>query len=116
MLKGFLFLLLFLLAGDVVVYLFALPLPAPVLGMAMLLAWLGWRRADVPLDLEEASSGILKYLSLLFVPAGVGVILHLQRLAHEWPAIVGAVVGGTLLSVALSALFLNRFVHRREVQ
>lgn len=112
MLQGFLVLLSFLLAGDIVVYLLALPLPAPVLGMAMLLAWLGWRQREVPVSLQQASSGILQYLSLLFVPAGVGVILHLQRLADEWVAIVGAVLVGTLISVGLSALFLNRFVRR----
>ena len=112
MLQGFLVLLSFLLAGDIVVYLLALPLPAPVLGMAMLLAWLGWRQREVPVSLQQTSSGILQYLSLLFVPAGVGVILHLQRLADEWVAIVGAVLVGTLISVGLSALFLNRFVRR----
>jgi len=112
MLRGFLVLLSFLLAGDIVVYLLALPLPAPVLGMAMLLAWLGWCQREVPVSLQQASSGILQYLSLLFVPAGVGVILHLQRLADEWVAIVGAVLFGTLISVGLSALFLNRFIRQ----
>lgn len=114
MLKGFFVLLLFLVAGDVVSFLLALPLPSPVVGMAMLLAWLAWRRKEVPPDLKQATGGILQYLSLFYVPAGVGVILHLQRLAREWPAILGAVVLGTIISVALAALFLQRAVSWRS--
>ncbi|MDR3410221.1 MAG: CidA/LrgA family protein [Formivibrio sp.] len=116
MLSGFLILLSFLLAGDVVGYLFALPLPGPVLGMALLLAWLAWHRRAPPENLRVASTGILQYLSLLFVPAGVGVILHLERLQREWPAILGAVLFGTLISVGLTGLLLKRIRTKREMQ
>lgn len=116
MLSGFLVLLAFLLAGDIAGYLFALPLPGPVLGMALLLGWLAWRRRPPPENLRTASMGILQYLSLLFVPAGVGVILHLERLQREWPAILGAVLAGTLISVGLTGLLLKALRAKREAQ
>lgn len=114
MLNGFLGLLGFLLAGEITVYLLALPLPGPVLGMALLLGWLLWRRKEVSSGLDTAASGILQYLSMLFVPAGVGVILHLERLQREWAAIAGAVLVGTLLSIGLTALLLKSLSKDKE--
>lgn len=114
MLSGFLILLAFLLAGDTVVYLFALPLPGPVLGMGLLLGWLVWRNREIPAEVDAAASGILQYLSVLFVPAGVGVILYLERLQREWPAMVGSILFGTLLSIGVTGLLLKKLSSPRE--
>ena len=111
MLTGFLTLLGFLLAGEIAVFLAAIPLPGPVVGMALMLLWLLWRSGKSPKppeSLEQATQGLLQFLSLLFVPAGVGIILHLERLQREWLAILGSVLFGTLISIALTALLLNR--------
>ena len=107
MLTGFLQLLAFLLAGETLVYLLALPLPGAVIGMALLLGWLLWRGREPSENLGKATTGILQLLSLLFVPAGVGIILHLERLQREWPAILGSVLFATLISVALTGLLLR---------
>ncbi len=114
MLIGFLQLLAFLLAGETVVYLAALPLPGAVVGMSLLLGWLLWRGREPGENLGKAASGILQFLSLLFVPAGVGIILHLERLQREWPAILGSVLFATLISVALTALLLKNFSAKTE--
>ena len=108
MLIGFLQLLSFLLAGEILVYLTALPLPGAVVGMSLLLGWLLWRGGEPGENLGKAAGGILQFLSLLFVPAGVGIILHLERLQREWPAILGSVLFATLISVAFTALLLRR--------
>ena len=108
MLIGFLQLLAFLLAGEIFVYLTALPLPGAVIGMSLLLGWLLWREREPGENLGKAASGILQFLSLLFVPAGVGIILHLERLEREWVAILGSVLFATLISVAFTALLLRR--------
>lgn len=113
MLIGFLQLLAFLLAGETLVYLAALPLPGAVVGMALLLGWLLWRGREPSENLGKASTGILQFLSLLFVPAGVGIILHLERLQHEWPAILGSVLFATLISVGLTGLLLRALSGRK---
>ncbi|KAF7599134.1 MAG: hypothetical protein CGU28_12830 [Candidatus Dactylopiibacterium carminicum] len=112
MLKGCIALLACLVVGEIVVYLLTLPLPGAVVGMALALGLLVWRGGEPPAELREASQGLLQYLSLLFVPAGVGLILHLDRLRSEWLALSVAVVGGALLTIALSALLLQRLVRR----
>ena len=113
MLTGFLQLLAFLLAGETLVYLTALPLPGAVIGMALLLGWLLWRGCEPGENLGKATTGILQFLSLLFVPAGVGIILHLERLQREWPAILGSVLFATLISVALTGLLLRALSGRK---
>lgn len=90
------------LIGEVLVRLLGLPLPGPVLGMALLfvlLATLG----RVPASLEQVANTLLQHLSLLFVPAGVGVIVYLPLVADEWLPISAALIGSTLLTVIVGA-------------
>jgi holin-like protein len=81
----------------------ALPVPGPVLGMTLLLAAVALRR-DLPALLRPTTSTLLTHLSLLFVPAGVGVMVHGARLAAEGLAIVGAILASTVLALAATAL------------
>ena len=71
------------LAGEVIVHGLGLPVPGPVLGLVFLLLLLLLARdrfavlARGPLQgdgVENASRGLLAHLSLMFVPAGVGVV------------------------------------------
>jgi holin-like protein len=96
-------LLVFQTIGEVLAFMLKLPVPGPVIGMAMLVAWLRLRPGTYT-ALREASLGLLRHLSLLFVPAGVGVMLHAARLEAEWPAILAAIVVSTALTIAVTAL------------
>lgn len=105
-------LLLCQLAGEVAARALGLPVPGPVLGMAMLLAAL-LARGAVPEALGRTADGILAHLGLLFVPAGVGVVLHLDTLAEDaWP-IALAVLGGTLLALGATGMVAQRLLPRR---
>jgi holin-like protein len=55
---------------------------------------------------------LLSHLSLLFVPAGVGVMLHFGRLGQEWLALVVALVVSTVITIAVTALVM-RLLQRR---
>ena len=72
MLEALATLLVFQTIGQVLSYLLRLPIPGPVLGMVLLLVVLMVRPAAVT-TLRPTSLELLKHLSLLFVPAGVGV-------------------------------------------
>jgi holin-like protein len=75
MLRALATLLVFQTIGEVLSYSLALPVPGPVLGMALLLALL-LANERVVAALRPTCVELLKHLSLLFVPAGVGVMLH----------------------------------------
>jgi holin-like protein len=99
-------LLLFQLAGEILAHVFALPLPGPVIGMALLFAALVLRRG-VGDTLRDTANGLLQHLSLLFVPAGAGVMVHFSRIGGEWLAILGALVASTALTLLVTALVLR---------
>jgi len=48
----------------------------------------------------------------MFVPAGVGVMVHLSRLRDEWLPITVALVLSTLLTIACTALVMNWLMRR----
>jgi holin-like protein len=108
-------LLLFQLAGETISLLFKLPIPGPVIGMALLFAALALRGGP-GIELRETAQNLLQHLSLLFVPAGVGVMLHGQRMADEWLPIVVALVISTFLSIAVTAWVLRMLVKRSVKQ
>ena len=95
------------LIGETVQVASGVPVPGPVIGMAILFAGL-LIKGGLPGDLAETAGGLLKYLALLFVPAGVGVMLHVPRLADEWWPVLLAILPGTLLAIALTALVVQR--------
>lgn len=90
------------LAGELSVTVLALPVPGPVAGMALLFAGLV-ARGGIPDELAGVADALLKNLSLLFVPAGVGVMLHVQLLQREWLPITAALIVSTLLTIGVTA-------------
>lgn len=112
MLRGMSVLLLFQLAGEALTRVAGWPVPGPVVGMALLLAALQLR-TPAGEALSGVAGALLSHLSLLFVPAGVGVMLHAHRLAAEWPAIVGGLLVSTGAAVAVTGLVAARLAPRR---
>ncbi|MBU2965213.1 CidA/LrgA family protein [Amphritea sp. 2_MG-2023] len=106
MLVGFLMLLLFQLAGELIVVVLGMPVPGPVVGMVLLLMCL-IAKGDVPESLRIPSEALLKHLALLFVPAGVGLMTHFSLLKADWLAILLALIVSTGLTIVVTALILN---------
>lgn len=95
-------LLVFQLLGEALAYALRLPVPGPVLGLSFLLLAL-WLRPGLLAATKPTALGLLQHLSLLFVPAGVGVMLHLQRLGSEAFAIGVALVLSTWVGLLVTA-------------
>ena len=117
MLGALTILLVFQLIGETISRGLGLPVPGPVIGFILLLGALLLRRG-VPEKLRSTATGLLTHFSLMFVPAGVGVMVHLSRLRDEWLPITVALVLSTLLTIGCTALVMNwlmrRFAHREE--
>jgi len=106
-------LLVFQLIGEILVQASGWPVPGPVIGMVLLFLVLRWRGV-LPTALRVTAETLLSHLSLLFVPAGVGIIQHGARLADEWLAVSVALVVSTLVTVAVTALVMRAVVGRRR--
>ena len=89
----------FQLLGELLVGLLGLPLPGALAGMLLLLAAL-LALGHVPEALDQVSSGLLRNMMLLFIPAIAGVMLHFDRIAREWlPFLVAGIVGAAITLV-----------------
>ena len=113
------------LAGEIAVRGLALPMPGPVLGLMLLLVLLLVRDRFSPLAIgplrdrgvEKVSQGLLAHLSLLFVPAGVGVVQKLDLIAEHGIAIIvilAVSVLVTLLVTVATFLIASRLLARRR--
>src|ERR1700761_3594473 len=103
------------LVGEAIAHGTGVPVPGPVIGMILCVSLLLARdqfATRVPAELrdgtfEQTGRGILSHLSLLFIPAGVGVIQRLDVLAGNALPIAVAVVVSTALSIAVTALVFH---------
>ena len=102
MIEAGILLLLCQLAGESIVRAVDMPVPGPVLGTVLMLAFLAVRK-KVPESLDKTSHDLLANFSLLFVPAGAGIILHVERLEAEAVALLAALIASTALTIAVAA-------------
>jgi holin-like protein len=104
-------LLVFQLAGEAVSRVAGIAVPGPVIGFALL----GVLLAASPRAMRTVAptaDTLVRHLSLLFVPAAVGIIQQAPLLVSEGVAIVAALLVSTLAALAVTALTF-RAVSRR---
>ena len=95
------------LLGEIITRLTGLPVPGPVIGMLLLFCGLLLKQR-LPTELEGAANALHRYLALLFVPAGVGVITNLDLLVRSWLPLGGAVLIGTAVTIAVTGQVMQR--------
>ncbi|WP_110665061.1 CidA/LrgA family protein [Salinicola halophilus] len=99
--------------GEVIGRAFALPIPGPVLGMVILLLGL-LVRGSVPAGLRSMGEGLLKYLTLLFVPAGVGLIEHFDLIGREFAILIVTLVASSAITLLVTSQTLKLFARRHH--
>ena len=114
---GFLMLVGLQLLGDFISELFNLPIPGAIIGMVLLLVILVFRKAkDVPSDIAVTADGLIKYIGLLFVPAGAGVSLYLGLIADQWVMILTASFLSTAFTLIFCALIYKALSKDKDVE
>ncbi|WP_338415434.1 CidA/LrgA family protein [uncultured Sphaerotilus sp.] len=104
-LRGFALLLLCQALGDVLTRGLGLLVPGPVTGLLLLFAALFWAPLRAPV--EAAATTLLGHLSLLFVPVGVGIIVHLGLLARYGVALMATILVSTAVGIAVTGWVLD---------
>jgi len=112
MLAAITLLLVFQLAGETIAQAFQLPIPGPVIGLVLLFVFLVLRGGPGK-QLQGTAGGLLQHLSLLFVPAGTGVMLHFHRLNDEWLPLFLALLVSTVASLLVTAAVMAALSRRR---
>jgi holin-like protein len=115
-LKGLLTLLTCQLAGELAVRMTAVRFPGPVVGLVVFLVVLRLRRPSETSGLVAAPRLLLRHLHLLFIPAGVGIVVYLGTIRdNAWPLAAGLWISwlAGFVVTALVASALLRFVRER---
>lgn len=107
MLKSLLYIFGFLLLGELLRYLFQLPIAGNILGMILIFIALRLKLIRIE-DVKPASDKLIKYLVLFFIPYGVGLMAYYELIADYWIPISVAVIISSLLSMYVSAIIMEK--------
>jgi holin-like protein len=100
-------------AGEVIHHVSGIPLSGPIIGMILLLAVL-MVRGGAPDEFCQSAQATLGYLSLFFVPPGVGIIEHLPLLRAHWLPVLLALIISTSLAMASGARVMRSVERLRQ--
>ena len=114
MFKELSLLLLYSVIGEGVRMFFHLPVPGSIIGI--LLLFLSFQTKLLkPTAIEDTANFLLNHLTILFVPAGVGLMQYYGAIKYTWPSLLGAVVVCSLVSlvaVGKTAEFVEKITLR----
>lgn len=113
MLRALATLLSFQCLGEGVSYVFRLPVPGPVIGMLLLFGFI-MTRPQIADAIEPTALELLRHLSLLFIPAGVGIMVSAGRIRGDALAVVVSVAISTSLAIVVTALVTRALLRRQR--
>ena len=117
MLKSLFIIFFFQLLGEVIQKIFAINIPGPVIGLILLLLsfiFFSKRLTQSKKMIKEisvTSNQIINYLSLLFVPIGVGVVMHINYLGDNFFKIFSIITIGTLATLVFTAFVMEKIIN-----
>ena len=94
--RGFLVIMAFLILGKLINHFLYLPIPGSIIGLLLLFTALSVRIINVDI-VQPASHILLKYMTLFFVPAGVGLMNYIDILSVHWLAILTSSLVSTMI-------------------
>ena len=116
MLNSIFIILLFQLMGEFIQKFFEFSIPGPVIGLIFLLSVLliikkiNKKHEAFDTNLVITAENLLSYLPLLFIPVGVGVVMHLSLLEENLVSVLLVIVFGTLLTLALTGYVMEKLL------
>lgn len=116
MLNSIFIILLFQLMGEFIQKFFEFSIPGPVIGLIFLLSVLliikkiNKKHEAFDTNLVISAENLLSYIPLLFIPVGVGVVMHLSLLEENLVSVLLVIVFGTLLTLALTGYVMEKLL------
>ena len=117
MLNSIFLIFFFQLVGEFIQKFLELSIPGPVIGLFLLLIMLLLSKkkyykipVNFQINLINSAESLLNYLPLLFIPVGVGVVMHLSLLEDNLVPVMLVIIIGTLLTLAVTAFVMERLL------
>ena len=102
------------LIGETLVSVLGLPVPGPVIGMAIMFIGL-LIKGSVPDGLSSVGDTLLSHMSLLFIPAGVGIMVNAELIQREIIPISVSLVISTFLCIAVTGLLMSWLTRNKSI-
>lgn len=107
--------LLILLLGDIIQQYFNLAIPPSIIGIIILLLLLLFKL--IRLDwVEEISQVLLDNLSLLFIPAGVGIINEFEVFRGNILPVITIIIITTIVVILVTGYTVQALIGNRKEQ
>jgi len=100
-------------AGEMIVHFSGIAIPSSVVGMVILLVGL-IIKGGLPKNLDQTASEFVKYIGLLFIPAGAGISMYLHLIVEQWLVILVASFTGTVATLILTAYAFKLLENKGE--
>lgn len=120
MLNSIFTIFLFQLVGEFIQKFLEISIPGPVIGLILLLTVLLIKNkhfnasTNFQNDLIRSCESLLNYLPLLFIPVGVGVVMHLTLLEDNLISVITIIILGTLLTLAITGFIMEKLLKEDE--
>ena len=117
MLRSLFIIFFYQLLGEAIQKFFEINIPGPVIGLTLLLLTFIFfskkftQSKKIIKEISAISHQIINYLSLLFVPIGVGVVMHINYLGDNLFTIFSIIIIGTLATLVFTAFVMEKIIN-----
>jgi len=117
MLRSLFIIFFYQLLGEAIQKIFEINIPGPVIGLILLLLSFIFfskkltQSKKIIKEISVTSNQIINYLSLLFVPIGVGVVMHIDYLGDNLFKIFSMIIIGTLATLVFTAFVMEKIIN-----
>ena len=117
MLRSLFIIFFYQLLGEAIQKIFEINIPGPVIGLILLLLCFIifskklTQSKRIIKEISVTSNQIINYLSLLFVPIGVGVVMHIDYLGDNLFKIFSIIIIGTLATLVFTAFVMEKIIN-----
>ena len=117
MLRSLFIIFFYQLLGEAIQKFFEINIPGPVIGLILLLLTFIFfskkftQSKKIIKEISAISHQIINYLSLLFVPIGVGVVMHINYLGDNLFTIFSIIIIGTLATLVFTAIVMEKIIN-----
>lgn len=123
MLNSVFLIFLFQLIGELVQKVLELNIPGPVIGLILLLTSLLLSKKydyklikNLKINLINSAENLVHYIPLFFLPVGVGVVMHLSFLEGSLVKVLFIIVFGTLITLAITGLLMEKLLKNKNLK
>lgn len=110
--RGLIILTLCLWAGNILSELLPIMIPGSIIGLLLLFFLLAFQLIPT-CWIKNSCNLFMRYMTVLFIPAAMGIMDNYALLLKNWVPIIFASVGGSFIVLILTA-YLTEFLHKPE--